>query len=281
VTAIQRIYRVLWFGLIYFISLPAQAQGCRQWGEAAQIGDLKAQLEEASGIAASRQFPGRLYHINDSGSAGAFYITGMDGAIQRAVRVAGFKPVDTEGLALGPCRGGRGSCLYIGDIGDNNRKRGSIEIVVLEEVRDFAPTVTPRSRLKLRYPDGPHDAESIAVDPKGTIFILTKERPAQLFKVVQSPPQQPTLSQVTTLDLDVLPTDMAISDDGTRLLIISYSDAVEYSMDFKQHQKIRLNFLQQQEGIAYLPGSRSFVYTTERLLPILPQWIMRVDCGDK
>jgi len=42
-----------------------------------------------------------------------------------------------------------------------------------------------------------------------------------------------------------------------------------------------LNFLQQQEGVTYLPGSRSFVYTTEQLLPTLPQWIMRVDCVEK
>ena len=85
---------------------------------------------------------------------------------------------------------------------------------------------------------------------------------------------------MTTLDPGGKPTDMAISEDGTRLLVLTYTDAVEYSMDFKQQQKIRLNFLQQQESVAYLPGSRSFVYTTERLLPVLPQWIMRVDCAE-
>jgi hypothetical protein len=83
---------------------------------------------------------------------------------------------------------------------------------------------------------------------------------------------------VTTLDPGNPPTDMAISDDGARLLVLTYKDAVEYSMDFKQKQEIRLNFLQQQESVTYLPGRRSFIYTTERLLPILPQWIMRVDC---
>jgi hypothetical protein len=63
-----------------------------------------------------------------------------------------------------------------------------------------------------------------------------------------------------------------------RLLVLTYMDAVEYSMDFKQQQKIRLNFLQQQESVAYLAGSRSFIYSTEQLLQGLPQWIMKVDC---
>jgi hypothetical protein len=71
---------------------------------------------------------------------------------------------------------------------------------------------------------------------------------------------------------------MAISDDGSRLLVLTYTDAVEYSMDLKERQKIRLDFLQQQESVTYLPGSRSFIYSTERLVPLLPQWIMRMDC---
>jgi hypothetical protein len=133
--------------------------------------------------------------------------------------------------------------------------------------------------LKLRYPDGSHDAESAAVHPDGAIYILTKENPAHLFKANGNLRDQ-TLVPVTSLSPGGKPTDMAISDDGTRLLVLTYMDAVEYSMDFKQQQKIRLNFLQQQESVAYLPGSRSFIYTTEKTLPVLPQWIMRVDCRD-
>jgi len=260
------------------LTTAAYAQICRQWKESVRIGELQVQLKEASGVAVSRQFPGRLYHINDSGSDGDFYMTAMDGGNTREVRLAGFDPVDTEALSLGPCpgQGQQPSCLYIGDIGDNNKKRNSIEIVVVEEVRNFPQTVKPRSRMKLRYPDGPHDAESLAVHPNGTIYILTKERPARLFKV---DPARTELVPVTTLNPDTVPTDMTISDDGTKLLVLTYTDAFEYTMDFKQQQRISLNLLQQQESVAYLPGSRSFIYTTERLLPGLPQWIMRADCN--
>jgi hypothetical protein len=149
--------------------------------------------------------------------------------------------------------------------------------VVIDEMRNFAQTVKPRRRMKLRYPDKPHDAESMAVHPNGTIFILTKERPAQLFKVNPNPGQT-ELIPVTMLNPDSVPTDMTLSDDGRTLLVLTYTDAFEYTMDFKLQQKISLNILQQQESVAYLPGSRSFLYTTERLLPGLPQWVMRVDC---
>jgi len=278
VTAIQGIYRTAGFFLIGLLPTTADAQLCKQWSEAVRIGELQVQLTEASGLAASRQFPGRLYHINDSGETGKFFITGMDGKDTRSVRINDFEPEDTEALSLGPCPGKDSiSCLYLGDIGDNDVKRKSIEIVVVDEVRSFSPTVKARSRLKLLYPDGPHDAESLAVHPNGDIYILTKENPARLYKANPNAVQQ-TLTPVLTLQPGGKPTDMAISDDGMRLLVLTYMDAVEYSMDFKQQQKIRLNFLQQQEGVAYLPGSRSFIYSTEQLLQGLPQWIMKVNC---
>jgi hypothetical protein len=262
---------------------PALAAGqiCAQWKEAVRIGELQSQLSEASGVAASRQFPGRLYHINDSGDDGQFYVTSMDGKGTHAVRVKDFDPEDTEALSLGPCpRNGSGSCIYLGDIGDNSRKRKSIEIAVVDETKDFPETVTLRSRLKLTYPDGPHDAESLAIQPDGNILILTKERPGRLFKANPNVADQ-TLVAVRTVDAGSPATDMAISDDGKRVMVLTYADATEYSIDFKQQQRIKLAYLQQQESVAYLPGSQSFIYTTERLLPVLPQWIMRMDCADR
>ena len=277
-TAIQGIHRTAAIFFIGLLTTTADAQLCRQWSEAVRVGELQVQLSEASGLAASRQFPERLYHINDSGETGKFFITGMDGKDTRSVRINDFDPEDTEALSLGPCPGKDSiSCLYIGDIGDNDVKRKSIEIVVVDEVRNFSQLLKPRSRLKLVYPDGPHDAESMAVHPNGDIYILTKENPARLYKANPNVLQQ-TLTPVTTLQPGGKPTDMAISDDGMRLLVLTYMDAVEYSMDFKQQQKIRLNFLQQQESVAYLPGSRSFIYSTEQLLQGLPQWIMKVNC---
>jgi hypothetical protein len=42
---------------------------CKRWSEGEKSGALdRLQLDEASGIAVSGRFPGRLYHVNDSES---------------------------------------------------------------------------------------------------------------------------------------------------------------------------------------------------------------------
>ncbi len=269
-----------WITLLAALGLYAPfalGQACAGWNEAVHIGELARPIDEASGLAASRRFPGRLYHINDSGDTGRFFITGMNGGNTREVGIDGFAPLDTEALGLGPCGGGR-SCLFVADIGDNERKRTAIEIVLIDELETFDASVTPRRRIRLRYPDGAHDAESMAVHPNGAIFILTKEQPAKLFKVSGQ-----TLVQVMTLDVN-RPTDMAIADDGKRLLVLTYRDAIEFGIDFQNfqaptyRQEVPIQPLQQEESIAYLPGSRSFVYTTEKVF-LLAAWIMRMDCA--
>ena len=255
-----------------------QAPLCEQWAPAVAVGQLPVQLRESSGIAASRDYPGRLYHINDSGDAGRFYISNADGGGLQIVSIAGFRPRDTEALSLAPCAGASaGSCLYIGDIGDNQQRRATIEVVAVKEAAHFDTAVNALARLTLRYPDGPHNAESMAVHPDGTLYILTKERPARLFRARVDRPAQ-TLEAVMTVNTGTPPTDMAIADDGTRVVVLTYQSAVEWRMDFKEQRAIPLLSLPQQESATYLPGSRSIAFTTERAFAAQPQPVMRQDC---
>ena len=77
--------------------------------------------------------------------------------------VAGAEHVDWEDIAI------RGRTLYIGDIGDNLAQRPEIAVYRMPE------TSTVAEKITLRYPDGPHDAEALLVDPRdGTIVIVTK-----------------------------------------------------------------------------------------------------------
>src|SRR5262245_19353066 len=144
-----------------------------QWGKPAQAGALEKEIDEASGLAISRRFPDRLYHINDSDSTGRFFITNLKGGNTRTVLLTGFKPRDTEDLAFGACDP-KTDCLFVGDIGDNDRVRKNSEILVVEERTDFPAEVQIRNRVRVQYPDSPHDAESMAVHPNGDIYILTK-----------------------------------------------------------------------------------------------------------
>src|SRR5262249_52088099 len=145
----------------------------------------------------------------------------------------------------------------IGDIGDNDRVRRDIEVIVIEERADFPAEVPIRNRVRARYPDAPHDAESMAVHPDGDIYILTKNfqvnglrpavGPARVYRLRKdqwrnSTNATETMELVVELDFAKLlptsllggriPTGMDISPDGKRVLVLTYQDAVEFFADF-------------------------------------------------
>ncbi len=127
-------------------------------------------LTEASGLAASRNVPGRLWSHNDSGQPVVFALDSR-GGVSGQVRVTGATVEDWEGLAVGPC--GNRSCLYIGDIGDNNANRKRVTIYRLPEPEQPNGTAAVSEVFHATYPDGAHDAEALVV-ADGRLYIVTK-----------------------------------------------------------------------------------------------------------
>src|SRR6185369_3706175 len=142
-------------------SLAGAAEGlCTRWSEPVKAGELDVRtMVEASGIAVSHSSP-RLYHIND-GDGAFFYITDVHGGALQKVHVTGFAPQDIEDMALGPC--GDSTCLYLADTGDNDSQRKSVQIAVIRESEHFGREVKPERVITAHYPDGPHDAEALAI----------------------------------------------------------------------------------------------------------------------
>jgi len=289
---------------------------CKRWSGGEKAGALdRLQLDEASGIAVSERFPGRLYHVNDSGSGPYFYISDFDGGNTKAVRIEGFNAPgsDFEDAALGKCFGGK-SCFFIADTGDNFKKRKFVRIIVIEEAEDFGPSAVPLKVLKLKYPDGPHNAEGAALHPNGDIYIFTKEEdvdnmksyPARLFKIKREKWENAgdgeiTLEYVGELDLPRLSgsdsnfgsviTSLDISPDGKRFIVLTYEDAYEFDMDLsaglkpsaglvrdKDYRAVKLVALPQQESISYIEEGRGFIYDSEYHMFDVP--IMKVECLD-
>ncbi len=104
--------------------------------------------------------------------------------------ITGAEAVDWEDIATGPAPGG-GALLYLADIGDNARARERDRR--LPRARAAAGRVAPSApaeRLRLRYPDGAHDAEALLVDPRtGTLVIVTKDLSAG--RAYSAPPAWP------------------------------------------------------------------------------------------
>lgn len=145
------------------------------------------EINEASGMVRSRTQE-LLWVHNDSGDRARFFAIGFDGARLGTVELVGAGAIDWEGLALGPGPE-PGDYLYAGDIGDNDAVRRGITIYRLLEPADFTQdAIDPVllgdwDAIELSYPDRPHNAETLLVDPwSGDLFIVTKDVETLLFR---------------------------------------------------------------------------------------------------
>lgn len=247
-------------------------------------------LVESSGVTPSARVRGVLWTHNDSGDEPRLYATDSAGHDLGSVRVAGAMNVDWEDLGSGPCPDHPGTCLYAADIGDNRHHRDHVVIYRLVEPppplerSDTLREVPLEAATALRYPDHPHDAEAVVVEPSGRVSIITKELLARplFFRVPpRRTPQQPgevdTLRLVGTLDLDPsiarlrMVTGAAVSPDGAILAVRTYSSLHFFRLrddslptPLTPPSGLTIPVVEPQgEGVAFLAPDR-LVLTTER-----------------
>ncbi|TSD63438.1 hypothetical protein FFF34_017765 [Inquilinus sp. KBS0705] len=140
------------------------------------------EMDETSGLAASGIFPNTYYAHNDSGDTSRFFAISPDGELHTTIYFNASKHnegvTDCEDIAVGPGPIKGHSYVYIGDIGDNDYRRRNIAIYRVEEKKQWATeerTDAHADRLKLNYPDGPKDAETLMLDPvEKLLYIVTK-----------------------------------------------------------------------------------------------------------
>jgi hypothetical protein len=136
-------------------------------------------LGEVSGLAVSRQNPEVIWLHNDGDEKQVFAVTTAGQLIAR-VRVD-VPMTDVEDMAIGPGPEKGVDYLYVGDIGDNESSRQEIRLIrfaepALRTGRDKKLDASGVEQFRFRYPDGPHDAEALLVDPTtGDVFIVVKE----------------------------------------------------------------------------------------------------------
>lgn len=141
-------------------------------------------IDEASGLVRSSVHD-LLWAHNDSGDSARVFAVGLEGQALATIELVGAPAVDWEDMALGPKVEApeTGDWLYLGDIGDNAEARPSIAVLRMAEpasIRDQG--VGDWELLALTYPDGPHNAETLLVDPlSGDLFIVTKGEQTKLY----------------------------------------------------------------------------------------------------
>lgn len=114
-------------------------------------------LVEWSGLASCRSGAGSWWAINDGGNPSEVILLDADLSTIRRLPIA-VANADWEDLAASDGR------LFIADIGDNQRRRASIQVIaVTEPGADGLGPLAPLARWTLRYPDGPCDAEALVI----------------------------------------------------------------------------------------------------------------------
>ena len=181
-------------------------------------------LSEASGAALSRRTPGVIWSHNDSGQP-LLHALDAAGQSRGRVRIPNATVEDWEDVSVAACSGG--SCLYVADIGDNNRARRSITVYRIPEPQPQDTESAPADVFTAVYPDGAHDAEALFV-AADELFIATKDVTAGLYRFPTPlrPGAAMTLERVTSLPFRRV-TDAEASSDGAWVAIRT-NDAIAF-----------------------------------------------------
>jgi hypothetical protein len=247
------------------------------------------QLNEISGIAASTINDDIFYVHNDSGDTSRFFAISPDGKLHSTIYYKGDPTArlgvhDVEDIAVGPGPDRKKSYVYLADIGDNAATRPCINIYRLSEQSSWSKTATasaPTATLHLKYPDGPHDAEAMMIDPvQKLIYIVTKR--SDSVSVYTTPLTFKANDTVVMTYHNKLffkgfkPFNWIvaadISKDGRQVLVKSYEkvyywkrNADEPIWQTMQAKPQELNYQQEKQGeaIGFTPDGKGYYTTSE------------------
>lgn len=255
-------------------------------------------LTEISGIVASRRSDGVFWVHNDSGDTARVFAIGADGRDLGEFALSGAGAVDWEDLAAGPGPIAGVAYLYLADIGDNTKTRSSVQVYRVPEplvdagVAPGSPqTLTGVETLTFTYPDGPHDAEALIVDPtNGELFVVTKDLVGGVAQVFLAPANladgsTTVLTQVATVSLGFLHgvTGADVTPNGDVVALRTYVSVVLYPRP--AGQSLAQAFSQascegassaseaQGEAIGFTRDGRGYVTVSEGVHPALHQFV--------
>lgn len=244
-------------------------------------------LDELSGLVASGD---RLFAIGDSGSDDAVAVMDTSCAVSEWIPVP-VDPYDVEDLSA------RDGALWLSDTGDNNRRRETVALTRMDQKSGAGEL------HRLTYPDGPHDAETLLLQPDGVPLIVTKEflgvsgvyRPAGGASVddLATPGPSP-LEKIGDLDVSatqdagaigsIMFTGGAVSADGKVAAVRSYSDVylfpvsdgeVGEALTTGEPLRVPLPAEPQGEAVAFTEDGDLLIASEARGGPLPPVQILR------
>lgn len=225
------------------------------------IGDPR--ITESSGLAASIRHQGVYWTHNDSGDGPYVYAVDSAGRTVATVTLRGVKPRDAEAISLGP--DGR---LYLADIGDNlDGSWPEVWLYSFAEPAELHDQVVDAVRYRVRYEDGPRNAEALMIHPvTGRAYIASKrEQGGHLY---QGPEKlsEPGINTFRRIADVPWVTDGAFSPDGTQLVLRGYfwSNLYRWQDGGPELQgPLDVPFQRQGESVTFSADGRSVLYGSE------------------
>jgi len=249
------------------------------WGAASTFCTLRGtDVKESSGIAASHLTPNAYFTHNDSGDRARFFRFNNRGQVTGTYTLPTAKAVDWEDMASRLQQ--RRSYLYIGDIGDNSKKRPNVVVYRVQEPAGGSESISKIDTYTLTYPNGARDCEALIVDPAtGDLYLVTKVGSGQSEVYFVAAPSKSgsfalTLLGKVTVDTGGLGGTMVTagdaSPDGKYVALRTYSGAVEFRVGarFRDWWKSSPNRVPvmaafQSEAICYSRDSGRILTTSE------------------
>jgi hypothetical protein len=258
------------------------------------IGSLEdPAIREASGLARSQRDPGVLWTLNDNGADEWLHAISLRGKRLGEFDLRKSKNVDWEDLASFTLDGQ--PYLLVADIGDNDAKHQIRTLYIVKE-----PAAKKKDsekldwRIDFRYPGGPRDAESIAVDiEKQRVLLLSKRdippilyelplhqetddvvvaRPLGAITSLPRPSRQDVEFAPKTKDWYWQPVGMDISADNRAAAILTYRALFYYERAPGQDwfdalntkpRRVSIGNLRNAEAIAFGNDQRTVIVTGE------------------
>jgi hypothetical protein len=212
---------------------------------------------------------------NDSGDAARVFAVGPGGRVLATVRLAGVQARDWEAIAAG--RDGRGQpALFVGDVGDNRGTWPSVAVYRIGEPATLRDATVPARRYRLRYPDGPRNAEALLVDPgSNRLFVASKE---PVGGGLYEAPAKLRSDRVNVLHrvaaVPPLVTDGAFAPDGRTFVLRGYLDAYVYAASGRRIDSFSLPAQDQGESVTYTLAGRDLLVGSEGVDS--PVWRVRL-----
>ena len=265
-------------------------------------------INEASGMIASRINRGAFWIHNDGGDGPYFFAVTETGRHMGTFRIAAAENVDWEDMGHFSFEGT--AYLLIADVGDNNARRSNCALYAVAEPV-LSPSDSENHRTlpiamhwRFRYEDGPRDCEAVAVDVENQKILLLSKRDTQpvlyslplmpgtggdikiakkIMSIKNIPPPTKADFQFKYGQYRSQPTAMDLSPSGREIVILTFKNAYGYKHPVGEDWKTSFSRtpmivhlpsaentkLRQREALCFSANGRAlFVTSEDKFAPI-------------